>query len=205
MKEAVLRGAKLIVIDPRRIELAALADIHLQLRPGTNVAVYNGLAHVMVRDGLVDEAFLAARADGVAAYRDFIRSYDPRRVEEISGVLAKDLERAAHLYATTPPAAIFYGLGVTEQSQGVAGVRTLTNLAILTGNLGKPGTGSNPLRGQNNVQGSSDMGALPNYLTMYRETTNDAVRAEFVARWGRPIKRERGYTIPEMFSAAVAG
>jgi formate dehydrogenase major subunit len=204
MKEAVLRGAKLIVIDPRRIELAALADIHLQLRPGTNVAVYNGLAHVIVRDGLVDEAFITGRADRAQEYRDFIAGYDPARVEQISGVPAKDLERAAHLYASTPPAAIFYGLGVTEQSQGVAGVRTLTNLAILTGNLGKAGAGSNPLRGQNNVQGSSDMGALPNYLTMYRETTNDAVRAEFEARWGRPIKKERGYTIPEMFDAAIA-
>jgi formate dehydrogenase major subunit len=204
MKEAVLRGARLVVIDPRRIELAALADVYLQLRPGSNVAVYNGLAHVILRDGLADEAFLAGRVDRVDAYREFIAAYDPKRVEEISGVPAKDLERAAHLYAETPPAAIFYGLGVTEQSQGVSGVRTLTNLAILTGNLGKPGAGSNPLRGQNNVQGSSDMGALPNYLTMYRETTDDVVRGQFEARWGRPIKKERGYVIPEMFDAAIA-
>ena len=204
MKEAVLRGAKLIVIDPRRIELAAMADIHLQLRPGTNVAVYNGLAHVILRDGLADAAFLSARAENLEAFRAQVGAYDPKRVEEISGVPAHDLERAAHLYATTSPAAIFYGLGVTEQSQGVSGVRTLTNLAILCGNLGKPGAGSNPLRGQNNVQGSSDMGALPNYLTMYRTTDDDAVRTQFEARWGRPIAKERGLMIPEMFDAAIA-
>jgi formate dehydrogenase alpha subunit len=204
MKEAVLRGAKLIVIDPRRIELAAMADVFLQLRPGTNVAVYNGLAHVIVRDGLCDEAFLSERADFVEAFKAHVAGYDPERVEAISGVPAKELERAARLYASTGPASIFYGLGVTEQSQGVSGVRTLTNLAILTGNLGKRGAGSNPLRGQNNVQGSSDMGALPNYLTMYRLTTDDAVRGAFEARWGRALPKERGLMIPEMFDAAIA-
>jgi formate dehydrogenase major subunit len=206
MKEAVLRGAKLIVIDPRRIELAAMADLHLQLRPGSNVAVYNGLAHVLVRDRLVNEAFLAARVERAEAYRDFIAKYDPARVEEISGVPARELERAAHLYAEHAPAAIFYGLGVTEQAQGVSGVRTLTNLAILTGNLGVAGGGSNPLRGQNNVQGSSDVGALPNYFTMYRGTDDAATNAQFHARWGgRPIPAARGLMIPEMFSQAVAG
>jgi formate dehydrogenase major subunit len=205
MKEAVLRGAKLIVIDPRRIELAAMADVYLQLKPGSNVAVYNGLAHVILRDGLADAAFLEGRVDLVKELTEHLRAYDPKRVEEISGVPAKELERAAHLYATTGPAAIFYGLGVTEQAQGVSGVRTLTNLALLTGNIGKRGAGSNPLRGQNNVQGSSDMGALPTYLTMYRSTTDDATRAVFEKKWGRPIKKERGFMIPEMFSAAVEG
>jgi len=204
MKEAVLRGARLIVIDPRRIELATHADIFLQLRPGTNVAVYNGLAHVILRDGLADDAFLAARADGLEAYRAFLAKYDPAYVESISGVPAKDLERAARLYAQTAPAGIFYGLGVTEQSQGVSGVRCLANLAIVTGNLGKPGAGTNPLRGQNNVQGSSDMGALPNYLTMYRPTTDDATRRTFEEAWGVPIEPARGLMIPEMFDAAIA-
>jgi len=205
MKEAVLRGAKLIVFDPRRIELATHADIYLQLKPGSNVAVYNGLAHVILRDNLADEAFLSARVGASEQYRALVAQYDPQRVFEISGVPPRDLERAAHLYATTAPAAIFYGLGVTEQSQGVSGVRTLTNLAILTGNLGKPGSGSNPLRGQNNVQGSSDIGALPNYLTMYRTVDNDEVRGEFEARWGRPIPPVRGMMIPEMFDNAVSG
>jgi formate dehydrogenase major subunit len=204
MKEAVIRGAKLIVIDPRRIELATYADVFLQLKPGSNVAVYNGLAHVILRDGLANEDFLRDRAEFTDAYRDFISRYDPKRVESISGVPAKELERAAHLYATTAPAAIFYGLGVTEQRQGVDGVRTLANLAILSGNFGVRGGGSNPLRGQNNVQGSSDVGALPTYFTMYRSTTDDAVRAEFEARWGRALPSAHGYTIPEMFARAVA-
>jgi formate dehydrogenase major subunit len=205
MKEAALHGAKLIVVDPRRIELAAMADVYLQLRPGSNVAVYNGLAHVILRDGLADAEFLGKRVELVEEFRAHVAKWDPKRVEEISGVPAKDLERAAHLYATTSPAAIFYGLGVTEQSQGVSGVRTLTNLAILTGNLGKHGAGSNPLRGQNNVQGSSDMGALPNYLTMYRRMNDDAVRIAFEQRWGRSIPVERGLMIPEMFTKAVSG
>lgn len=205
MKEARLRGAKLIVADPRRIELATMADIHLQLRPGTNVALYNGLAHVIVRDELYDKAFLDKRAEGFDAYRQHLQSYDPRKVESITGVPAAQIEKAARLYATTAPASIFYGLGVTEQAQGVAGVRCLANLAILTGNLGKPGSGSNPLRGQNNVQGSSDVGALPTYLTMYRKMDQADVREQFEAKWGRPIKPERGLMIPEMFSRAVEG
>ena len=205
MKQAVLRGAKLIVIDPRRIELATHADVFLQLRPGSNVAVYNGLAHVILRDGLADDAFLDLHAEHLDRFRAFIAEYDPQRVHQISGVAVKLLEQAAHLYAASPPAAIFYGLGVTEQSQGVSGVRSLANLAILTGNLGKPGAGSNPLRGQNNVQGSSDMGALPNYLTMYRSTEDAEVRATFENCWGRSIKPARGLMIPEMFKAAIAG
>ena len=206
MKEAVLRGAKLIIIDPRRIELCNLADAFLQLRPGSNVAVFNGLAHVIVRDKLFNEAFVRDRADHWEAYQDFIRGYDPKKVEEISGVPAKELERAAHLYAETDPAIIFYGLGVTEQSQGVAGVRCLANLAVITGNLGKKGAGSLPLRGQNNVQGSSDVGALPNYLTMYRTTGDDETRTAFEKKWGvAAIPKPRGLMIPEMFDSAVKG
>lgn len=203
MKEAVLRGAKLIVADPRKIELANLADVFLQLRPGSNVALYNGLAHVIVRDKLYDAKYVEARADGFDAYADFIRAWDPKRVEEITGVPAKDIERAAHLYATTHPAGIHYGLGVTEHSHGVQGVRTLANLAILCGNFGVAGGGSNPLRGQNNVQGSSDVGALPTYLTLYRPMSDDATRAAFEARWKVKIRPERGLMIPEMFKAAA--
>ncbi len=205
MKEARLRGAKLIVADPRRIELAAMADVFLQLRPGTNVALYNGLAYVIIRDGLVDRDFVAARVEGFDAYVDHVAKYDPREVERITGVPARQLEEAAHLYATSKPAAIFYGLGVTEQAQGVAGVRCLANLAMLTGNFGKRGSGSNPLRGQNNVQGSSDVGALPTYLTMYRKMEERETREEFERAWGVSIKPERGLMIPEMFDAAVKG
>jgi formate dehydrogenase alpha subunit len=205
MKEARLRGAKLIVADPRKIELATMADVFLQLRPGTNVALYNGLSHVIVRDGLCDRAFIEARVDAFDAYCELLRGYDPKKVESITGVPAALIEKAAHLYATTPPASIFYGLGVTEQAQGVAGVRCLANLALLTGNLGKRGAGSNPLRGQNNVQGSSDVGALPTYLTMYRKMAEAETRAQFEAKWGgRPINPERGLMIPEMFDGAIA-
>ncbi|MBX7194304.1 MAG: formate dehydrogenase subunit alpha [Sandaracinaceae bacterium] len=205
LKEAVLRGAKLIVIDPRRIELATYADVFLQLRPGTNVAVYNGLAHVIVRDGLYDRAFVDARAEQFDAYREHIARYTPEHVEAVSGVPAREIERAAHLYATTRPGGIFYGLGVTEQRQGVSGVRTIANLAILTGNLGVRGGGTNPLRGQNNVQGSSDVGALPTYFTMYRSVADAAVRGEFERAWGRTLPDRPGLTIPAMFEQAIAG
>jgi formate dehydrogenase major subunit len=205
LKEAVLRGARLVVIDPRRIELVKYADVFLQLRPGTNVAVYNGLAHVILRDGLADDAFVAARAELLEPYRAHVAAYTPERVEEISGVPARELQRAAHLYATTHPAGIFYGLGVTEQRQGVSGVRTLANLAILTGNLGVRGAGMNPLRGQNNVQGSSDVGALPTYLTMYRSVADPVVRGEFERAWGRALPDRPGLTIPAMFERAISG
>lgn len=203
MKEARLRGAKLIVADPRRIELATMADIYLQLRPGSNVALYNGLAHVIVRDGLYAKEFVDSRSDGFEAYSEFIGKYHPNHVEEVTGVPANLIERAAHLYATSKPASISYGLGVTEQSQGSAGVRCLANLALLTGNFGVAGGGSNPLRGQNNVQGSSDVGALPTYLTMYRPMSHEPTRKQFEAKWGRPIKQERGLMIPEMFDGAI--
>jgi formate dehydrogenase major subunit len=205
LKQAALRGAKLLVIDPRRIELARYADVHLQLRPGTNVAVFNGLAHVILRDGLADRAFLAERAEGVDELQTLLAGYDPATVERISGVPADDLARAAHLYARHAPAAIFYGLGITEHRQGSAGVQALANLAVLTGNLGKPGAGVNPLRGQNNVQGASDMGALPDVLTLYRQVSDPAARAEFEQRWGVPLPTAPGLRIPQMLDAAAEG
>jgi formate dehydrogenase major subunit len=206
MKEAHLRGAKLIVADPRRIELAAMADVFLQLRPGTNVALYNALAHVILRDGLADKDFLAARVDGFEAYAAHILAhYKPEDAAQIHGVDPDLVEKAAHLYATSKPAGIHYGLGVTEQAQGVSGVRCLANLALLTGNYGKRGAGTNPLRGQNNVQGSSDVGALPTYLTMYRKMEVAAVREEFEKKWGVSIKPDRGLMIPEMFDRAAMG
>jgi formate dehydrogenase major subunit len=205
MKEARLHGAKLIVADPRRIELATMADLYLQLKPGSNVALYNGMAHVIVRDEVYDKKYVADRTDGWDEYREFIAKYDPKFVEGITGVPAKLIEEAAHLYAATHPAAIFYGLGVTEHSHGVQGVRTLANLALLCGNFGVDGGGSNPLRGQNNVQGSSDVGALPTYLTMYRKMEDDVARKLFEDKWGITIRPERGMMIPEMFDNAVSG
>ncbi|MCS6797412.1 MAG: formate dehydrogenase subunit alpha [Myxococcota bacterium] len=205
IKQAVLRGARLVVADPRRIELVRLADVFLQLRPGTNVALYNALAHVLVRDGLVDRAFLTARVDGFESLAAHLESWTPQRAAAITGVPAADIERAAHLYGGHRPALIAYGLGVTEQAQGVDGVRCLANLALLTGNVGRRGGGVHPLRGQNNVQGSSDVGALPTYLTMYRPLADPATRAPFEARWGVKLPEEPGMTLPKMLEAARDG
>jgi formate dehydrogenase major subunit len=205
IKEAVLRGAKLCVIDPRRIELSDYADVFLRLSPGTNVVVYNGLAHIIVRDGLYDAAFVEARVSGFEAFRKHIARYDPLLVSRVSGIPERELERAAHLFAKGGPGVIAYGLGVTEHTQGVLGVRTLANLALLTGNVGAPGRAILPLRGQNNVQGASDVGALPNVLSMYRPVADASVRAPFEACWGRSIPSAPGLTISDMLDAAVAG
>ncbi len=205
MKQAVLNGCKLIVADPRRIELAGLADCFLQIKPGSNVALFNALAHVIVEEGLGDRAFVDAFAEGFEPYFEFIRKYSPESVEDITGVPGALVRQAARLYATGGAAGIYYGLGVTEQSQGAPGVQCLVNLAILTGNLGHEGCGVNPLRGQNNVQGGSDSGALPNVYTMYQSVSDDAIARRFEEAWGVKMKRERGLMIPEMFDAAVAG
>ncbi len=205
MKQAVLRGCKLIVADPRRIELAGLADVFLQMKPGSNVALFNAMASVIVEEGLVDRAFAEAWAEGLEPYLAFIEKYAPERVESITGVPAAKVREAARLYATGGAAGVWYGLGITEQSQGAPGVQTLVNLAILTGNLGRAGAGVNPLRGQNNVQGGSDSGALPSSFTMYQSVEDDAIARKFEAEWGVGLKRARGLMIPEMFDAAIAG
>lgn len=205
IKRAIRRGARLVVIDPRRIELTRYADVHLQLRPGTNVAVLNGLANVIISEGLADEAFIGSRTENFDAYRETVASYTPERVEEISGVPAALLRQAARLYATSGASMSVHGLGVTEHRTGSYGVMALANLAILTGNIGRPGTGINPLRGQNNVQGSCDMGALPNVLTSYQKYSDPDVRAKFEGEWGRPLPQDTGLKIPEMWDAALQG
>lgn len=206
LKQMVLRGAGLVVIDPRRTEMAALADVHLRPRPGSNVALFHGLAWLLLDRGLTDESFLAQRADGLPELRRVIDDHPPARVSEITGVSEEDLERAARTYGQAQGAAIVYGLGVTEHAHGTDGVRALCNLAILTGNVGTAsGGGVNPLRGQNNVQGASDMGALPDLLPGYQPVRDDDVRARFDAAWGSSLRPERGLRIPEMFSAALEG
>jgi formate dehydrogenase major subunit len=206
LKQRVIQGAGLVVVDPRRIELARYADVHLRLRPGTNVAVFNGLAHVLLEEGLADEAFLAARAEGLDELRDVLRGYSPEAVEEISGVPADDLRRAARLYGEAGCASIVYGLGITEHSHGTDGVRTLTNLAVLAGQTGTAhGGGVNPLRGQNNVQGASDMGALPDTLPCYLPLTDDEAVARVEREWGVTLGRRPGLRILDMFTAALDG
>ena len=213
LKRRLRQGARLIVIDPRRIELVeaphARADFHLQLRPGTNVAVLNGLAHVIVTEGLVDEQFVAKRCEDktFAHWRDFVASPEnsPEAVQQHSGVPAELLRGAARLYATGGHAAIYYGLGVTEHAQGSTAVMAIANLAMATGNVGREGVGVNPLRGQNNVQGSCDMGSFPHELPGYRHVSHDAVRGQFEAAWAVRLSAEPGLRIPNMLEAALDG
>jgi formate dehydrogenase major subunit len=205
IKQAAIKGLKLITADPRRIELADYGQLHLANRPGTNAALLNGLAHVVIRDGLVDRAFVEERTEGYEEVAELVEAYTPEAVEEITGVPADDLVQAAHMYAGAERGCILWGLGVTEHRYGSECVRLICNLALLTGNVGKPGAALLPLRGQNNVQGSSDHGALPDTFTDYRPVTDDAVTSSFEQRWGVTMKREPGMKIPEMFDAAVEG
>jgi formate dehydrogenase major subunit len=213
MKKRLREGAKLIVIDPRRIDLVRMphveATYHLPLLPGTNVAILSALAHVIVTEGLVNEAFVRERCDwdefqDWAAFVSEARN-SPEEVTKISGVPAEAIRGAARLFATGGNGAIYYGLGVTEHSQGSTTVIAIANLAMATGNIGRPGVGVNPLRGQNNVQGSCDMGSFPHELSGYRHIANDATRAMFEALWQKPLDPEPGLRIPNMLDAAVDG
>ncbi len=205
IKQRVIAGARLVVVDPRRTELAGYADVHLRPRPGTNVAVFNGLAAVLLDEGLIDESVHRRAHRGLrSAARARLADYPPERVEEISGVPADDLRRAAELYGGGERRAIVWGLGVTEHAHGTDGVRALCNLAALTGSVGTAdGCGANPLRGQNNVQGASDMGAMPDILPGYQKVSDADVARRFGDAWGIEIRPERGLRIPEMFDAAV--
>ena len=213
MKQRLRAGAKLIVVDPRRIDLVRSphveAEYHLQLQPGTNVAIVNAMAHVVVTEDLVDYPFVNERCDPAdfAMWADFIARPEnsPEELEAITGVAAADVRAAARLFATGGNAAIYYGLGVTEHSQGSTMVMGMANLAMATGNIGRVGVGVNPLRGQNNVQGSCDMGSFPHEFPGYRHVSDDAVREVFEQLWGRELMAEPGLRIPNMFDAAVAG
>ncbi len=205
MKQAALKGTKLVTADPRRIELADYGALHCPVHPGTNAAFLNGLAHVLIRDGFVDEAYVADRTNGFDTLAAVAATYPPEEVERITGVPALDIERAAHLYGRAERASIAWGLGVTEQRYGSECVQLICNLALLTGKLGKPGCALMPMRGQNNVQGSSDMGALPDTFTAYRSVGDEDVSRLFEQQWGVTMKRERGLKMPEMFDAAIEG
>ena len=203
IKQATLRGANLIVIDPRKIELAQNAKLHLQCRPGTNVPLLNAIANVIVREHLTDTAFLEKRVSDWPPFFDFIKEFSPEQVEVICGVKANLIYEAARLYATAKPAICFHGLGVTEHVQGTEGVMCLVNLALLTGNMGKPGTGINPLRGQNNVQGAAHMGCDP-AIVAGSVSLHDA-RPLFESVWRAPVPHKRGLNMLEMMDAAEAG
>jgi formate dehydrogenase major subunit len=217
LKRRVREGAKLIVIDPRAIDLVnsphVRADHHLQLRPGTNVAVLSAMAHVIASEGLMDEAFVAERCEAraYADWREFVARPEnsPEALEAASGVPAAEVRAAARLYATgvngRKNAAIYYGLGVTEHSQGSTAVIAIANLAMATGNVGREGVGVNPLRGQNNVQGSCDMGSFPHELPGYRHVSDTTTRELFERDWGVTIQPEPGLRIPNMLDAALDG
>jgi len=214
MKRRLREGAKLIIADPREIDMVAnsphlRADFHLKLRPGTNVALISAIAHVVVTEGLVDEAFVQERCewDSFVAWRDFVAKADnsPEALATEIGVDAATLRAAARLYATGGNAAIYYGLGVTEHSQGSTMVMGIANLAMATANVGREGVGVNPLRGQNNVQGSCDMGSMPHEYPGYRHVSDEATRSLFEAAWGRPLSAEPGLRIPNMLDYAIEG
>ncbi len=213
MKRRLREGAKLIVADPRQIDLVQSphirSDYHLKLRPGTNVALISAISHVIVTEGLVKEDFVRERCewDSFEMWRDFAAKPEnsPEALSEELGVPAEDLRAAARLYATGGNAAIYYGLGVTEHSQGSTMVMGIANIAMATGNVGREGVGVNPLRGQNNVQGSCDMGSMPHEFTGYRHVSDDATRALFEAAWGRPLSADPGLRIPNMLDAAIEG
>jgi formate dehydrogenase major subunit len=205
IKQAALKGCKLVTIDPRRIELADYGVLHLSPRPGTNAAVVLGLSHVIRRDGLTDKAFIAERTEGYEGLEEVLKAYTPQAVQEITGIPAAKLEQAAHLYGEAGTGCLLWGLGVTEHKYGSEVVQLLCNLAMMTGKVGKRGSALLPLRGQNNVQGSSDMGALPDTYTAYRRVDDEATAQQFEQAWGVALSRRVGYKIPEMFDAAVAG
>jgi formate dehydrogenase major subunit len=213
MKRRLRQGAKLIVADPRRIDLVRSPHIsashHLKLFPGTNVALINSIAHVVVTEGLVKEDFVRARCevDSFEKWRTFValERNSPEALEPVTGVPAAQIRAAARLYATAGNGAIYYGLGVTEHSQGSTMVMGIANLAMATGNIGREGVGVNPLRGQNNVQGSCDMGSFPHEFPGYRHVSDDTVRHLFETTWGVGLQSEPGLRIPNMFEAALDG
>lgn len=205
MKRAAKRGAKLIVADPRHIELVDFAEEWLQLRPGTDTALVNGLINIIVSEGLMDDAFIEEHCEGYDAMWEVVKNYPPSRVSEITGVPEKQLHAAAEIYALTPRAGIFYTLGITEHTTGTANVMALANLAMVTGHVGVEHSGVNPLRGQNNVQGACDMGALPNVFSGYQQVSDVASIEQFEKEWKTELSSEPGLRIPEMFDMSLEG
>jgi formate dehydrogenase major subunit len=203
IKQAALKGANLIVVDPRQIELAEYAGVHLQLRPGTNVPLLNAMACAIVVEGLFDEPFIGERVAEWDEFTGFIQQFAPEKVAEVCEVEAEKIRQAARIYAKQKPAMSVHGLGMTEHVQGTEGVMALVNLALLTGNIGQPGAGVNPLRGQNNVQGSAHMGCEPGNLTGFVSLADG--RSRFESVWQSPLPTSRGLNLMQMMDAAGAG
>ncbi len=205
MKRAAERGAKLIVVDPRRTELAERAHLWLRVAPGTDNALVNGLLHAIISNGWHDQAYLDERCEGFDDLWEVVKEYPLERAAQLCGVPAEQLREAAELYARTPRAGIYYTLGITEHTTGTANVMNLANLAMVTGHVGVEFAGVNPLRGQNNVQGACDLGALPNVYPGYQSIADPQIVAKFEKAYGTTLPRSMGLRIPEMFDMAVYG
>jgi len=205
LKQSVLNGARLIVVDPRRIELSEYADVHLQLRPGTNVALFNGLAKILIGEDLIDHLYVSERTEGIEELKAFLSKLSLEDVAKTTGISAKCMFEAARLIGQQQRALFVHGLGLSELHQGTDSVKTLCNLGMLTGSVGRPGAGMLPLRGQNNVQGSADMGSMPNLVTGYQPLSDPVVRERLRENWGSLPPQEPGLTIPEMIDAAARG
>jgi formate dehydrogenase alpha subunit len=204
IRQAVASGrTRLIVADPRRISLAGIAEVHLQHRPGTDVALVNGMMSVILEEGLADTEFIAKRTEDFASFREALSGWSVETAAKVSGVAAEDIRRAARLYAGAESAAIVYSMGITQHATGTDNVLCLANLAMLTGNVGKACAGVNPLRGQNNVQGACDVGALPNVFCGYQRIDDPAARAKFEKAWGVPLPDKPGLTVVEILNAAL--
>ena len=197
-------GAKLVVADPRRIELAEMADVYMKFKPGTDVALINAMMNVIINEELLDKEFITNRTEGFEEMAAVIAQYTPEYAEEITEVPAEDIRKAARLYAEADTASICYAMGITQHSTGTDNVKSVCNLALLTGNLGKPGTGVNPLRGQNNVQGACDMGALPVTYPAYQKVTDSAVREKFEKAWGVSLSPNNGLTLTAAINKAYS-
>lgn len=205
VRQAVERGAKLIVVDPRDIDLSKRADIHLKLRPGTNVAFANGMMHVIIEEGLTDYKFIEERTENFEAMKEMVKDYTPEYVAKICDIDPDKLREAARMYATADKAPIMYCLGVTEHHTGTEGVMSLSNLAMMVGKIGRPGCGVNPIRGQNNVQGACDMGAAPNQFPGYQNITKPGVLEKFETAWNTKLNRNEGIKATDCFPKMISG
>ena len=205
MKEAVRKGAKLIVADPRKIPLTKFATLWLRHKPGTDSVLLNAMMNVILAEGLEDKNFINERTEGFAEFADSLKEFTPEMAEPITGVPAEDIRKAARIYAEAENAGIYYAMGITQHVMGTNNVHAVGNLAMLTGNLGKPGAGVNPLRGQNNVQGACDMGSLPNVYPGYQKVDSPEVQKKFEAAWGKPLSSKIGLPASLMTEAMIEG
>jgi formate dehydrogenase alpha subunit len=206
IRQAVLkRKVKLVVADPRRIELTEFAALYIRQRPGTDVPLLNGIMHIILKNGWEDQAFIAERTEGFEEFKAVIEQYTPEMASELTGVPLEQLYQAAEILATQKPMAVMWAMGITQHITGVRNVMSLANLQMLLGNMGVPGGGVNPLRGQNNVQGACDLGGLPNVYPGYQAVTVEAARQKFEAAWGVPLSDQVGMTVTEMIPAAGEG